>query len=278
MKNQALLALHEYWKDTYNQVANGADISDFFPVPDKIKSKFQLEYYPEPFYGYFHEDMSNDILVLLINPGEIANEELERLYSGGVKTDKSILQERSNAFIKNRHLTWSKSDYLAREEVFRQMKFARGKHWRIQKFEQCKKLLKSNDFDFMHTIEYFPLHSKSWNVGSNIQQEWMRNLPSSKLVVDAIEEVSKNHLVKHIIGIGKAWVTLMDLNKEKFELISSKTFKGDKREGYGFFKYKVKGDPNSLPIVIQTGVSMHLAANGEQVQVFREYLELSEDR
>ena len=103
----------------------------------------------------------------------------------------------------------------------------------------------------------------------------MKNLESTKLMINAIEEVSNNRLVKYIIGIGGIWHTILSAYPDKFELLSEKMFTGPSGgESYRFYQYKVKDNPNSLPIVIMKSKNMYLPKQKDQVRVMREFLEL----
>lgn len=273
MSNEAVAELNSFWIDFFssqNPNKIGSYIDGFGNIPLNIKEKFQLDFYPEPFYGYFHEDMTNDILVPLINPGQISVESLKQFFPSS-SDERTIAL--SNNHIKERHLTWNKEDYVRREKEF--IRIQGEKNWRNIKFKQCKKLI-GDDIGFMHTIEFFPYHSASWNVTKELQENWIYNLESTKLAINAIEEISKKHLVKHIIGIGKVWASILDFYEDMFYLESYQELYGPNGgRAHNIYKYKPLNSPSSLPIVIYSGSSMHLPTKDEKaVNLIRSYLEL----
>lgn len=274
MKNDSVIKLDSYWKDFFSPANNlniESNFEGFENIPLKIKEKFQLDFFPEPFYGYFHDDMSNDVLVPLINPGQISAESLQTLFPS---PSNEITKMLSNNHIKERHLTWTKEDYIKREQEF--IDIQGEKNWRNTKFKQCKTIV-GNEIGFMHTIEFFPFHSASWNISKQLQENWLYSLKTTKLAIDAIEEISKKRLVKHIIGIGKVWVDILNWYEEKFFLESYQELRGPNGgRAHNIYRFKLKNSPTSLPIVIYSGSSMNLPTKDEKaVNLIRSYLEIN---
>lgn len=276
MKNSAIHELHSYWVDFFNSQDSKGNLNPvrFGEIPPYIQEKFQVEFYPEPFYGYFLDDMKNDILVPLINPGLVSEDHVKKLFvSDSFETSKS----KWNNQIIERHLGWKKEDYLKREMEFIEILGKGKENWRYQKLNQCKKLV-GNEIGFMHTIEFFPFHSHKWEMKKEMKDNWLNSLPSTKLAIHAIEEISKNCLVKHIIGIGKDWATILATYEDTFILESYEYLTGPKGGRSGeIFKYRPINSPNSLPIVIYSGVAMNLpATNKEAVSILKNFLELED--
>lgn len=270
MKNKSLLELYYFWREFYTKqkdVTSPYYDEVFDGMPEFIKEKFLVEYFPEPFYGYINEDISNDILMPLINPGQLDETFLQNFF-GTSSIEETV--KKSNYYVKNRHLNWNKDDFFLNEG-----KEYLGREWRKKRLNQCKKII-GNDISFLHTIEFFPFHSANWNMKKNIKEDWIYSLETTSLFVNAIEEVSRNRLVKHIIGIGKDWVTILENYKSKFFLESHEIIKGPKGgRAHSIYKFKPLNSINPLPIVIYSGVSMNLPVNDKNaVNVMSKFLEL----
>lgn len=101
----------------------------------------------------------------------------------------------------------------------------------------------------------------------NIKEDWIYKLETTKLFINAIEEVSRNCLTKHIIGISKDWVTILEKNEDKFTKESQEILIGPNGGiAHRIYKFKPKGVADSLPIVIYSGVSMNLPVNDENAK------------
>lgn len=99
--SKAVQELISYWQTIFSSedpikelnLHKSADIMD----------KFTTSIPPEPYYGYFHEDTSNDVVLLLLNPGG-KNEQTE--------------QDGWNDLITNRYIKlWSKDTYESEEKI-----------------------------------------------------------------------------------------------------------------------------------------------------------------
>lgn len=276
MANRSINELNSYWADFFRSQDGQGNLNPerFGEIPYDVQEKFQVEYYPEPFYGYFLEDMKNDILVPLINPGGVKEEHVERLFPADSSEAAKNLW---NNQIKERHLGWTTEDYVRREKEFIEI-LGKGKdNWRYQKFNQCKYIV-GDDIGFMHTIEFFPFHSHDWGMRKEIKENWLYSLPSVKLSIHAIEEISKNRLVKHIMGMGKDWATIFDTYNDTFILQDHELITGPKGgRSYEIYKYRPINSPDPLPIVICSGPSMNFPkTNKDAVQTLRDFLELKD--
>ncbi|MEK4484272.1 hypothetical protein MHH81_01540 [Psychrobacillus sp. FSL H8-0484] len=273
MKNDAIQELIIYWNTYFKEQNNNLveiDLREFNGLPAQLIESFDLEYYPEPFYGYLHEDMSKDVFMPLINPGQMNIADLSKLYGKG--KDEQIVKL-SNAHVKNKHLTWNSKDYCLREIEFEQ--FLGKKHWRNTKLQQVQKLVQE-DIPFLHTIEFFPYHSKSWNLRKSLQQDWIYDLASTKLAINAVEEISCNRLVKYILAIGKVWVDILMHYKDRFIIEDYVELLGPKGgRAHNIYKIRPIHAMNALPIVIYSGASMNLPANDKRaVEILKSYLEV----
>ncbi|MFF0828902.1 hypothetical protein ACFYU8_18240 [Brevibacillus sp. NPDC003359] len=114
----------------------------------------------------------------------------------------------------------------------------------------------------IHTIELLPFHSDRWKAGMISQEEWFRNLPSTQLAIDVIEEIACSRLVKHILGIGLPWADILGSFPDKFYLDAHCLLTGTKgRIGHRIFKFMPVKNPEGQSIVIYSGSSMNLPVN-----------------
>lgn len=217
--------------------------------------------------------MKNDVFVPLINPGEIRIEgELLKLFPASTIEETKL---KWNEHVKDRHLNWSENDYIKREQELIEILGTGKDNWRHKRFSQCKKLVGEN-IGFMHTIEFFPFHSKNWNVKQEVRENWLFSLKSTELAINAIEEISINHLVKHIMGIGKIWADILVKYKDKFILEDYVELRGPKGGiAHRFYKFKSIKFSDAMPIVIYSGSSMNFPSIDEKAtKIMREFLEI----
>lgn len=267
MESSAIKEFNDYWKNFFNQEVR--DYNDVFnQMPSSVKQYFDFEYLPEPFYGYLTEDMKEDVVLLLLNPGGIDIKVQQQFFNS---TAPETLIELSNGYVKNRHLKWSKTDYIKNE----QFNYP-GREWRRKKLSQCEKIV-GHPIPFLHTVELFPFHSKNWIMKKNIKEDWLYELKSTQLFVNAIEAISKNKSSKYILGIGKDWIDVLSRFPEKFYLANNKVIVGPKGgRAHSIYQFKLVSEENALPIIIYSGVSMNLPVNDVRaLQVFKEYLEIN---
>lgn len=276
VNNDAVQQMISYWNDFYNQQNDDLveiSLHEFNGLPANLIENFDIKYFPEPFYGYLQEDMRNDVFMPLINPGQLKVSDLAMLYGNGTNEE---ITRRSNNHIKNRHLSWNKADYHLRETEFE--KLLGRKHWRHTKIQQVRKLI-DEEVPFLHTIEFFPYHSKSWNIRKSLQEEWIYQLKSTQLAINTIEEVSKQRLTKYILAIGKVWLNILMHYKDRFVIEESVELLGPNGgRAHNIYKIRPINAVNALPIVIYSGASMNLPANDKRaVEVLRSYLEINRD-
>jgi len=223
---------------------------EYSVIPHDIMESFQTELFPEPYYGYFHEDMSNDILALLINPGGVSGDVLDKLADGENREEKVV---NWNNQIRDRHSHYCKEEYIKRDkklieiasQVTDNSKLKKALMWREKRREQA---LGISPFSFFHTIEFFPYHSRSFDVSSNEQLQWMFKLETTNLAVEAVLEIAREKRVKHVIGIQKPWEDI--LKYKKIPLVQEVIIRkhGSSRYSFKFSKFQPTSD--SLPIVI----------------------------
>ena len=97
---------------------------------------FDLDVAPEPYYGYFHEDMTNDVLLLLFNPGA---------------KEKRTSKEGWNQSVRKRYTElWTKEIYDIEE-----LKIKKESDWRSIYLERASNIV--GGAGFLHTMEFFPL-------------------------------------------------------------------------------------------------------------------------
>lgn len=256
----ATQTLQTYWeKEFKKQISlNEFSVEDnhFNNLSKKTLSKFNFEFYPQPFYGYFDDDMSNDILMPLINPGAISMSNLSKQFPTSTNEESKVLW---NKEIYERHTgQWTKDTYHQKELEYDVIYEGRSRHWRGKKMIQVRNLLGQN-IEFLHTIEFFPFHSDRWGSMSVEDKKLLYNLPSTVLSISALEDIASRRLVKHILGVGKPWVEILSYYSNLFKKVDEKILPGPKgNTGQRFYKYKPLQNPDGLPIVIYSASSMHI--------------------
>jgi hypothetical protein len=226
-------------------------------IPKQISNHFQFELYPEPFYGYLSEDISQDALLLLINPGlyEGSPEEIARL----------------NAFTKERYATWTKDEY-ENEKIYLGNVNPKSYKWREGKRKQMERVIpQPKRVPFLHTMELFPYHSKKWSDLPENAKTWLLNNKTTCMNFEAIKYMAEHNKTKSIIGIGINWI---DIFKQfKVEPISYKTFNNSKGNvGHRVFHFQLS--ENATPILIYVACSMHLPKDARVINYFEEVLSL----
>lgn len=203
----------------------------FANLSRKVIDKFQLNFCPEPYYGYLNEDTSNDVLLLLLNPGQISEE----------GKDKQTIAER-NRIVKERYtIPWKRNDYLHEEQLLKVIS-----NWRDVRFKQVQGIV--GQFGFLHTMEFFPFHSKHYP--SQLTKPWVYNLQSTKLAFNAVKEIAVKRRVKHIFSIGRNWEVIFKKYKVPLTKEVILTKHGGKRFSFRFLRFQFT--PESLPILICT--------------------------
>lgn len=233
-------------------------------IPEGIKENIQLNYAAEPFYGYFDEDMTKDALLLMINPGEVDE---NRGFCSAYEF---------NEFHKERYLNWTKKEYFEENERLKTI-HPSGNRWRESKKREINRIINFNEsseeVQFLHTIEFFPFHSKKFNFGSPNNMEWMCKSKSSNLIIEAIKYMAEQHKVKYIFGIGLPWVTIFE--KYGFKPCDKREYKNESTGRYRFRLYKYKFSENAVPIIISISGAgkISLPSNPQIVDEIRKMLD-----
>lgn len=275
MEKSAIKELVTYWRESYlNQkdlVSFQVDQSIFNGISERTRNKFKFNFFPQPFYGYFEEDMKNDVLMPLINPGPKTIEDVIKEFPSSSDIESTI---QWNLNIVERHCTpkWTKEVFHKKEQEYDGIYGGRNQHWRGKMFGKVQKLL-GDDIEFLHTIEFFPYHSDRWDV-SKKEQKRLYQLHSTILAIKALEEIAVTRAVRHIIGIGLPWTEILSHYSDLFVLEDWTPLKGPTGSvGQRIFKFKPVRNPNGLPIVIYTTSSVTLPTNKEAVKIIHHYLE-----
>lgn len=254
----------EHWNEEF-LLQTDLDLYDpgkqFAQVPPKVLNHFRLELYPQPFYGYFAEDMKADVFMPLLNPGPVNEKHVTDAFKGYSYSDAKRLW---NDVIRDRHTRgWSKAEFHEREKYY-DKELGAG-HWRRKKINQVRAVV--GETEFLHTIEFFPFHSDRWTVGSVAREQWFRSLPSTQLAIALMEDISARQLVKHILGIGLSWAEVLLSFPEIFKMEGDPVYLTGKRGrvGHRIFKFKPVRYPDGLPIVIYSGSSMNLPIKTPEV-------------
>ncbi|MDQ0896300.1 MULTISPECIES: hypothetical protein [unclassified Paenibacillus] len=264
MSSPAIYNVMEHWNREFERQSN-LDLYDpgkqFAAVPQKFIKHFRLELFPQPFYGYLTEDMTDDVFMPLLNPGPVKEKHVTDLFNGYPYPDAKRLW---NEVIRDRHTRgWSKAEFHERESHYD--KVLGPRHWRLKKMNQVKSLI--GDAGFLHTIEFFPFHSDRWKSGYVAREDWFRDLISTQLAIGLMEDISARRLVKHILGIGLSWAHVLESFPETFIMEGEPVFlMGQKgKVGHRIFKFKPVHHPDGLPIVIYSGSSMDLPIHKPEV-------------
>lgn len=253
--------LNEFWKRVFSSEDPWSMLDQYYEqIPEKERSNFLREFLPQPFYGYLHREPKKDILLLLINPGQVRPKELNNLLPNGTNEEQ---KEKWNEKIRIRHLTWNEKEYHTNEEWLIKNK----DNWREVRRKQAVNVY--GEFGFLHTIEFFPFHSKDWKLTGEKKQRWIYDLEPTKLAINAIKYIAEQRKVKHIVGIGKPWVNILSHYKNMFELVETHVIPGEKRASHRFYKFNSR--PQGIPIVIYISGSggINLPSDDEAVQTLR---------
>jgi hypothetical protein len=252
MCNNGLQNYMEYWKNIFlsNDPITALGLNDF----QKDLERFEIDVLPEPYYGYFHEDMTNDVLLLLLNPG--------------AKGERTQHQE-WDALVKKRYTElWSKEYFVEEEEEIR-----KSSNWRDQYLKKASDLV--NGAEFLHTMEFFPFHSRKDEL-KRLKYKWMNHI-STELAFQALKDIAVNHKTKAILNVVDIWNQLLE--KNGVPLIHHIELKKHTNKEFSF-QFKVyKFTENSLPILYcKLNGSMGLPKNKYAVQVARRLLEFSSEQ
>jgi len=250
--------LVSHWKEIYNSNSPEKELLlHDGEVPKEITHYFQFELYPEPFYGYLNDVLSNDALLLLINPGEFKGnaEEISRL----------------NSFTKERYTIWTKREYLNEKDLLRKIA-PKSIEWRNRKKKQVERVIPNpKKVNFLHTMELFPYHSKNWTGLSERAKSWMLNTKTTKLNFEAIKYLTVARKINNIIGIGINWLDIFE--RFGYQPTYYQPFYNDKGNfTHRVFSYQLS--EAATPIIIYVANSMHLPKDPNVIKCFEKLLKV----
>jgi len=250
--NTAVKKLTEQWKKVYksnNPLKSLEEIDGQYPSMIREEMEQPSFLLPEPFYGPLESDMTNDLLVLLMNPGEVKEQD---------KYAPTI-----NSSTIERYTKWNRTDFL--DECGRLDKkwinigknscndgcilhnhSIDGCRWRRQRYREAKFDM-GLDIDLLNTMEYIPYHTKKFNDLDKDIQKWMLEANTTKMAFDAVREIAENHLVKYIVSLGSAWINILEAHG--YQPVEDKTVRSAENAVLGRLK-KYQISENALPIVI----------------------------
>lgn len=171
----------QYWKGIFSSrdPVEALRINEF----EKDINLFDLDVAPEPYYGYFHDDMTNDVLLLLFNPGA---------------KEKRTSEEGWNLSVRERYTKpWTKEMYIEEEQ-----KIKLESDWRHSYLDRASKIVGQSGF--LHTLEFFPFHSPKDKTSDKFKEKWM-NHASTELAFHALKDIAVNHKVKQILTVNEIW-------------------------------------------------------------------------
>lgn len=133
------------------------------------------------------------------------------------------------------------------------------------------------EFGFLHTIEFFPFHSRSDALTSKFKNEWVKNSHALDIAFKAIKELSENFKVKHILATSSDWTTVLEeKNVTLAKHVELKKHTGS-RNSFVFKKYQISED--SIPILLckpSGNSNMDLPRDSFAVEIAQILLELSD--
>lgn len=178
------------------------------------------------------------MLLLLLNPGA---------------KDELTSEEGLNASVKNRYVDlWSKDEYFRQEKILRKQN-----RWRDKRLNQAEGIV--GEVGFLHTMEFFPFHSRKDELTEHFKRKWVSNFPLADLTYQALKDIAVNRKVKQIFSVSNDWIRFLekhDVQLEK-EVILKKH--GGKDYSFAFKMYRfaegglpvlfcdLKGSPINLP-------------------------------
>lgn len=189
-----LTALTAYWKSIYEQQNPLEHLSVYQQSAlRQLISRMDVRHYPEPYYGLWDDYLQEDGILLLINPGEVRFD------------DETV--HRINQGVQHRFRFWTKDDYLNHDKNNRTNLHDVGLQWRMKRQAQAERIV-AQSVRFLHTIEYFPYHSKRWNTLTTEEKKCISTLPIVNLAVKAIIDIAQHKKARFIFGIGEPWADI----------------------------------------------------------------------
>jgi hypothetical protein len=210
-----LKGITDYWKRVFaseNPMEAVLSLENSNKLREIIRKKFDIRYYPEPFYGYLDGDTSLDILFLLLNPGQERVEELKGRFAADTLDESRRLWNEST---RDRHLKWTFTEYHAEEQ-----RIYVSEKWRYDRLVAALKIL--NEYEnqyippdkcFLHTAEFFPFRSKTFSVSN----KWIFELNSTKLLLGALKEITSMNKFRHIFAVSQSWFDILEYENDIFK-------------------------------------------------------------
>lgn len=194
--------------------------------------------------------MSNDILVLLMNPGEVKEQSKYASNINNCTVERYRRWERSNFLQECGRLDkeWTKigTNNPCRPGCILHNHAIDGCKWRRQRYREAKFDL-GLTFDLLNTMEYIPYHTKKFNDLDRDTQKWMLDASTTKMAFEAVCEIANNHLVKHIVSLGSAWIRILE--SHGYKPIEDITIRNSDKTVLGRLK-KYQISQYALPIVV----------------------------
>ncbi|HCG4535997.1 TPA: hypothetical protein NJY08_004847 [Salmonella enterica subsp. enterica serovar Typhi str. AG3] len=240
----------QYWKQIFSSAnpVKALGINEF----EKEMNLFNFDIAPEPYYGYFHDDMKNDVLLLLFNPGA---------------KNKSTSEEGWNLSVKERYTQpWTKEKF---NEV--ELKINLVSDWRHTYLKRANNIVGPSGF--LHSMEFFPFHSPNDHTSKKFKEKWMNHV-STDLALHALKDIAVNHKVKQILTVNEIWPLLL----EKYNVPLTHHVELFKQGGKAYsFRFKVyQFTQDALPILYcKSNGNMQLLTNKFAVEVARSLIGLS---
>lgn len=183
-------AFINYWNDKFTGSASQTRdwlASVTYSMPKKMITSIQklceVPLFPEPYFGHLGADTSNDILMLLLNPGEV----------------REALGE-VNAQAIERFRTWTKDEYLSEKDKIPSVAYK----WRQARLKEACRIIDCGDSSihrFLHTVEYFPFHSKKFDFLNSKSRAWISEWEATRFMMNAVRSISRESKVQFIFAI-----------------------------------------------------------------------------
>lgn len=251
----------EHWRGIYRSDDPSAVLATFEgSLPAELMAQMDRRVFPEPFYGLWGDDLSQDGVLLLINPGAgPADDDEARGWSEGIR---------------RRFATWGEAEHLAHDAEPRRRTEDLGLRWRLLRQRQAERAT-GLPTRFMHIIESCPYHSRRWAALSSRAQRQIAHLPTTRLAVEAIRDIAAGRKARWLLGIGEPWRMILGehgLVGETREIRRP----GGKRFAHRLTSYLVA--PGALPIIIYSSGAggMNLPQDDEAVRLLRELMRREE--
>lgn len=148
-------------------------------------------------------------------------------------------------------------------------KHGKGCFWRRGLWHQAKYKLGLN-FDFMHTLEFVPYHTKKFDkLSGPVQNNIIESLPL-QLTVGALKEIVEKNKIRYILAVGAVW-------KNIFDRLHVKMISETKESSRSAAVYVYQFSPESTHIVVYKAGGVYLPSEEFYVKAIRKGYGLSPD-